>query len=221
MGEIEAFRLFYEQIPEVTKAFPKLSKSNSPNGITILKGEVDLIDEFGIWRDSFDIEIHPTELFPYRFPAVFETGGKIPKNIDWHVFESSGKCCIRVGAEEAFICKNGISLIEFVTMEVLPYFFNQTFRRLNGFFIRERSHGLLGAVEFYLEKMREADIFKMIKYLEFICTCKEPGRTSLCFCGSGLKYRKCHRDRFRIMHSIGISIVIQDLTELKDVLNRH
>lgn len=219
MGGIEANMLFESEIGTVLEKFPKLLSTVS-SGIKILKGEVDLIDEFGNLRDTYEIEIHPVSKFPERFPYVFETGGRLPHNADWHVFESDGHCCIKVEPEEILICKRGITLLSFIEKQVLPYFFNQTFRRLNGYFITERSHGLIGIIEYYQEIFDQKNILKLIKLMEFVLNNEEPNRVSMCFCGAKNKFRKCHRDTFRMLHEIGIPNVKIHLILIKELLKK-
>lgn len=219
MGSIEANSLFESEIAAVLEKYPKLLSTTS-TGITILKGEIDLVDEFGKYRDTYSIEVHPVSKFPYRFPYVFETGGRLPRNVDWHVFETDGHCCIKVEPEEILICKPGITLLSFIEQQVMPYFFNQTFRRLNGYFINERSHGLIGVIEYYQEIFYEKNIPKLIRLMEFVLNNEEPNRVSMCFCGAKNKYRKCHRDTFRVIHEIGIFNVKLHLILIKELLKR-
>lgn len=138
-GHIE----FEKQVNEALLVFPSLSFMEK-DGIPRVKGQIDLLSSDGAFIDQYDVEIVATERFPKTFPYVFETGGKIPTNYDWHVYETDGHCCIKTNPEEMIICNRGITLVGFIEKEVKPYLFNQTFRRLNGYFYQERSHGLKG-----------------------------------------------------------------------------
>jgi hypothetical protein len=40
---------------------------------------------------------------------------------------------------------------------------------------------------------------------------QEPNRVSVCFCGSHLKYRHCHKTAFRLLKSIDAEQLINDL----------
>jgi hypothetical protein len=203
MGNLAVSNLFDSEMAAVVEKYPKLSIIDA-NGIPILTGEIDLIDEFGDHRDTYSIEVHPVSTYPQRFPYVFETGGRLPRNVDWHVFESDGHCCIKVEPEEILICKRGITLLSFIEQQVIPYFFNQTFRRINGYFINERSHGLLGVMEYYQQLFDEKNISTILRLMHFILRGEEPNRVSLCFCGSGKKYRKCHKGPYKLLHEIGL-----------------
>ncbi|MDR6940846.1 hypothetical protein J2W55_000674 [Mucilaginibacter pocheonensis] len=115
--------------------------------------------------DTYQLEIHSTDQYPSVFPWVFETGGKLPVNIDWHVYDDTGRCCIKVPPEEEVICKKGITLHAFIKDELTPYLFNQTFRRENGYYINERSHGVKGLIEYYCEKLKCNDLPTRLKLL--------------------------------------------------------
>lgn len=219
MGTITANTLFESEIARVLEKYPKLSIFPADN-ITILKGEVDLIDEFGEYRDTYSIEVHPVSEYPQKFPYVFESGGRLPWNADWHVYESDGHCCIKVEPEEILICKRGITLLSFIEKQVMPFFFNQTFRRINGYFINERSHGLLGVIEYYQDIFNEKHIAKLLRLMDFVLDNEEPNRVSICFCGMKNKYRKCHRDAFRLIHEIGIPNVKLHHSLIKELFKR-
>lgn len=219
MGSVSGTELFENEITGVLEKYPKLSV-NSANGKIILKGDIELIDEHGVYRDTYSIEIHPVAAFPFRFPYVFETGGKLPWNVDWHVFENDGHCCIKVEPEEILICKNGITLLNFIEQQVFPYFFNQTFRRINGYYINERAHGLLGIINFYREQFKEKNVQRLIMLMEFVLNNREPNRVSKCFCGTGNKYRKCHKDAYRMLHDIGVETVSIHLVLIKELISK-
>lgn len=218
MGSLELSKIqFQDDIAEVLKKYLGLSII-SHKGEIIISGTIDLIDFKGELRDTYSIEIRPSSAYPYRFPHLIETGGRIPKNIDWHIYEGTGHCCICVEPEELIICKNGITLLSFIDLQVIPFLFNQTFRRVNGYFINERSHGFLGTIEFYMEKLSVSNIYKLVDMLLFISKGEEPERVSLCFCSSGQKYRKCHRNSYRLLKEIDRSHLQNDISKIKELL---
>lgn len=190
-------QLFLAEAYNVVKSYNKLQVVEA-NGKAIISGELNLIDEQGNHHDTYAIEIHPDSNYPNCFPLVFEVGGRIPRNIDWHVFESDGHCCITTYPEEIIACRKGITLHRFIEDQVKPYFYSQTFRRLEGYFLKERSHGFLGDIEFFKEILKTDNIFDIAKWLYFILQRKEPSRNEKeCFCGKKVMYRKCHRDAYR------------------------
>lgn len=191
---------FIEEAKQVNKEYKGLN-IREINGAVVLEGSIHLCEGDEI-LDTYQLQIHASEKYPFSFPFVYETGGKLPINIDWHVYEDTGRCCIKIPPEEKLICKGGISLLGFLKNELVPYLFNQTFRRENGYYINERSHGTKGLIEFYGEKLSTRNVSVIIKLLGFIIYNTEPNRVARCFCGKHEKYRKCHREAFRFLSGI-------------------
>ena len=206
---------FATEAKTIVKLYPKLNLFEK-SGAKILSGEIDLLNDIGEILDTYQLEISPSNQYPFMFPKVFETGGKLPINIDWHVYEDDGRCCIKIPPEETLICSKGITLSDFIKNELIPYLFNQTFRRENGYYINERSHGINGLIEFYGEKLNTNNTSEIIKLLGHILFKNEPDRVALCFCGRNEKYRRCHRDAFRLLCQIKKE---QLLLHLKLIIN--
>ncbi|GAB3719280.1 hypothetical protein GCM10027592_62780 [Spirosoma flavus] len=188
--------LFRQESTKINDRFPSLNYSEEENGHPFIYGEIPLHDSKGGIIDSYSVKIVPTDEYPLKLPFVFETGGRIPINVDWHIFPD-GHCCLMSIPQESFICKKGITLTSFIENEVVPYFYNQKHRELYGYFLKERSHGNKGHIEFFQEKFNTTDLSLIAKMLNFIANKKEPKNTDKCFCGGAAKYKKCHRILFR------------------------
>lgn len=202
---MDGHECFASQVDAVCRQFPKFHTATTEDGRLIISGELDVIDRDGTLWESYQVEIHPTNEFPHRFPLVFETGGKIPRIADWHIYEDSNSCCIGVLPYEILSCKNGITLESFIKTEVIPYFFNQTHRRVEGYYKNgEYAHGLEGIFQFYDNILdTKGDVRKTISMMLFVAKGSRPGRTHDCFCGSKKKFRKCHRAAFDKLEKIG------------------
>lgn len=190
--------LFEKEVTTIHDYFPNLTYSVGENRHPCVIGTIDLKDEEGCLIDTYRIKIKPTVNYPHEFPYVYELDGRIPNNIDWHVYKD-GHCCLKALPEEILICSQGISLSSFIANEVLPYFFNQKHRELYGYFLQERAHGQTGNLEFLYEIFQTTDKSVIRRCMLFIAQRQEPNRVSMCFCGSGKKYRKCHRDTYKLL----------------------
>lgn len=188
-GEIK----FKNEAENIHLYFPELQFIEPIGDTCYISGELVLNDDNGNFVDSYSVKIVSSKNYPENFPLVYEIGGRIPNNIDWHVY-SEGHCCIKATPEEILICRNGITLVEFINTQVKPYFFNQKFRELYGHFLNERSHGPSGHIEFFQEKFKTNNLRLIIKGLIMLYENNIPNRTANCFCGSDLKFRKCHRE---------------------------
>ncbi|WP_113651990.1 SEC-C domain-containing protein [Pedobacter namyangjuensis] len=198
------YKDFIDQISDACSTNPGLT-TFSKDGVPGLRGTIELYDDHHAFVDSYSIAILATDGFPRDFPLVFETGNKIPKNYDWHVYETDGHCCIKTIPEEMLACKKGITLNSFIETEIKPYLFNQTFRRVNGYFYQERSHGLTGWIEYFKEVFKTANPKTIVDGLKFVSKNEKPNRSALCFCGSGIKYRKCHREAYENLSKLSPS----------------
>jgi hypothetical protein len=135
---MDGYQSFVAQLDEGINAFPSL-QINDSGGAKILKGELAVIDKDGKYWEAYGIEIHCSKDFPNEFPQLFETSGKIPRIADWHVHEDTESCGVKIRPEEILRCKAGITVTEYIREEVLPYLFNQTHRRVEGYYITRHS----------------------------------------------------------------------------------
>lgn len=203
---MNAFTIFEKEALIVLEKYKELS-FEIENGIPCVFGDIILHHEFGVLEDKFQIKIIAVSNYPFRFPQVFETGGRIPRNVDWHIFEETGNCCIASPPEEIIICNSGLNLLSFIDNEVKNYFYSQLFRSQNGYFLKERSHGNKGWIEFFEETFMTDNIFNIEFGLNQIIDGKKIDRVSICFCGSGKKYRKCHKKSYDILTKLSITNV--------------
>lgn len=210
--------MFEEQSDEIIIKYPDLEKSQV-NGITILKGSLEIIDSDGRKWDSYQIEIHPKKAFPYCFPTLYEVGEKIPINADWHIYEQNKSCCLTVIQKEIYVCRNGITLLEYIENWVIPYLANQTYRFIHGNYANgEYPHGIKATVVFYQDIFRTIDVREILFYISLILKNIKYSRTDLCFCGSKEKLRKCHKEAFDICVTLSDKILQNDLIILRQYL---
>jgi len=197
--------LFNEQLRIAVKRYPNLKIFQDRDGLSFLRGILDIPNDNNEIVGHFLVEVRCSEKFPLRFPILFETGGEIPNEADWHKYKN-GSCCVTVAANEIIICKNGITVPLFIEKYAIPYFANYIHKRLtreykNG----EYAHGIKGIGQFYESLMKTANRDLWIQYFknvfqELRVKC---GRNDPCFCGSGGKYKHCHLEVFNNLLQIG------------------
>lgn len=204
---------FTEEATEAIRNFPDLRLlSSRENSLPFLKGKISLLDENGVVYDAYQIKIDCSDDYPNSFPFVYETLGRLPHNIDWHVY-GDGHFCICTELEEYIHCVKGITLTTFIQDHIIPYLHNQSFREKQGYFLNERSHGTRGMLEAMRDLLKVQDMGKVYKLINYIYHNDPPSRTAKCFCGSSKKYRYCHREAFQSIKSIGQE-------RLRTVINR-
>lgn len=212
---MNGYSIFEQEAKEVVEKYKELS-FKIEDGVPCIFGSLLLTDEYGVIDDAYQIEIKAVPNYPNKFPSVFEIGGRIPKNYDWHIFEDTGNCCIASPPEEIIICNNGITLVSFIDNQVRNYFYSQIFRNQNGYFLKERSHGAKGWIEFFEETFMTDNIFNIEFGLNQIIQGKKIDRVSTCFCGSGKKYRKCHKKSYDILSKLSLETVNYFLNALRE-----
>lgn len=198
-----SYALFEEQLTIACNQYRQL-KIKERNGEKYLWGTIDVHDVDGNLIQSFFIEIHCGDKFPYGFPQLYEIGGYIPRSIDWHKY-SDDLCCVTVDPIEIIICKNGITLCSFIENHVIPYLANQYYRKEFGAYKAEYAHGSVGLFQAYCDIMKTSDTSLWKRYI--LCALGaykvNLSRNANCFCDSGKKYKHCHMIVFQNLKCIG------------------
>lgn len=212
-----AFEIFIADALKAQKTNPmlllKLDATPELSGTIILK------DGSGFEVDRYEIKIVANSGYPYYFPFVFETGGRIPINADWHVYENDGHLCLCTTTDEYIKTSNGLPLELFIKNELTPYLFNQTFRREKGFFLNEMDHGDKGQLDTLMRLLKTDNIMNVHWLLNQAKEGYQQDRTSHCFCKSGKKYRHCHRDILNTFKNLG-KVKISALIKLVENSNQ-
>ena len=108
-----SYELFVQQLDEVEKSYPKLKRKLTSERY-ILSGQLDIIDANGKLWDNYQVKVHYEDGFPFRFPALYETGNKIPKIGDWHIYEDTLACCVTLKPAAIITCLKGMSVLEYI-----------------------------------------------------------------------------------------------------------
>ncbi len=206
------FRLFHNQLKDAIIKYPNLVITKNLNNTTFLKGVLDIPNDINEIVGNYLIELHCTEKFPYRFPKLFETGGDIPNEADFHKYPD-GSCCITVLPDEILKCKNGINVSLFIEQYAVSYFANQIHKKQTGEYKNgEYAHGINGIIQFYEVLMKTANKDLWAQYFKNAFRNMKTGcsKNSICFCGSRSKYKFCHLKVFNKLKQIGEKQVLND-----------
>lgn len=192
-------------IEEVLSTFPKLNY----NGKELI-GEIDIFDKEDNYCSSFNIKVLLANNYPYEFPILYESGNDIPHIIDRHIGHD-GSCCVCVTQEEDIRKSRGITIKEFMSEYVVPFFANQTYFDLNNgtWANGEYQHGYNGFAQYYQELFHTQDINIILNGFKYFFS-KSLKSYEKCFCGSGLKYKKCHLKTHIEMSKISLERLKED-----------
>ena len=166
--------------------------------------------------ESYEIWIGMKATYPYTEPVVFETGGKIPKVVDRHVFPKSERCCLGVW-EEWLIKETDHSVANFMNTILQSYFVSQNYYEHYGEWpFGERAHDQGAFVESFSEILGVPAVRETVfAYVNILCGDWPKGH-STCPCGSGKKLRNCHHHELLELHQkIPQQIARQMRTRLK------
>jgi len=149
---------------------------------------------------SYEVWIGIQSAYPYVEPVVFETGNKIPKKLERHVFPKSKRCCLGVW-EEWLLKEEDHSVANFMNTILQSYFVSQNYFDLYGEWpFGERAHDETAFVESFAEILNVPPIKETV--LSYVCIlCGDwPKGHSNCPCRSGKRLRDCHHEELMELH---------------------
>jgi hypothetical protein len=145
--------------------------------------------------DAFKVRIDLKRCGEFFAPAVFEIGGRIPKDMARHVNTADGSVCVAL-PEDIWLATRGepMRLSAFLDGPVRSFFLAQLiFDRDGRWPFGDRGHGSVGVCDFYQELLGTRDLRVAGRYVAMLAEPKWH-RQWLCPCGSGEKLRRCHRE---------------------------
>jgi hypothetical protein len=149
--------------------------------------------------DQFEVSIFVAKKFPRLEPLVFETGNRVPREVDRHCY-TNGACC--TGVWDEWLAKNERPTIDtFMEGPVRNFFLSQMYFEIHGRWpFGERSHGDAGIREACAEMLGIKNDEKLIlRYLRVLAGPWPKGHWQ-CPCGSERHIRDCHRIELMKLH---------------------
>jgi len=162
--------------------------------------DFEVTDHEGNHWGTFRASIHFPKTYPKGFPVMVDMSKEFPWEDDWHMSPRNGECCVCGVIENEEVGRHGISVLEFVQKYVLRFYANQVYRKKYGHYKNgEYAHHEEGVWEALEEEFKTKDRVKIRRFLGEMRT--KRGRNDSCFCGSGVKYKKCHLPRIKIIEA--------------------
>lgn len=142
--------------------------------------------------DAYEVRIEFPEDFPLSPPWVFETAGRLPREIDRHVL-SDGHACLEVWP--VWRAQNPTATVRTVLNgPVRNFFLSQSVFQSSGKWpFGEYAHGDAGKREALRDVLRASSTEDKDLLWRAYALVNPPRRQNTCPCGSGRLYRKCHR----------------------------
>ena len=184
----------FTQVAKAVEAHQPELNVSIPKDIIILDGPFVVSGPRGPF-DCYEIIVGVWANFPWEEPIVLETGGRVPKLADRHVFPKKGNCCLGVW-EEWLLTAPDRNFETFLTGCLHDYFVSQSWFEAKGEWpYDQRSHDEEGIIESYAELLGlEENTGVIADHLRLLSRAQGKGHAR-CPCGSGLRLRDCHKDR--------------------------
>jgi hypothetical protein len=195
---------------DLAREFPTLHVVVSGD-LVVLKGAFEVRDGAEV-LDWYSVEIELLPDHPKCLPVVRETGGRIPWVLDPHHVLPNGRACVVL--PDAYWLENAtgeVSLLEYLRGPLHQYFVGQCLVETGDPWPRgEWAHGPKGMFEHYASVFGTQDVWAVCR-LMFAALKPMKGHLS-CPCGSGHRYRRCHRDLvLRIRSRVPLGLVARAL----------
>jgi hypothetical protein len=136
--------------------------------------------------------------YPAALPQVFETAGRIPRNIDDHVYPQTGSLClgsylrlrVKIGAK--------LNILRFADECVVPFLYATTRRQTDGSFVfGELPHGTQGLFQDYQDIFGVSDEGGVLATLRILAAKPSAADRHPCPCGCGRRHALC-QFRYRV-----------------------
>lgn len=201
-------------------------KSTKRNNIVYVNGFLNVINpETKKGYVTYNIEMEIPKSFPFAFPTVYEIGGKFPKNDpdNFHT-NKNGDLCLDVEASEVLKTKHGLSLLKFISNELIP---NLSWRYCVLYEIpfdrKEYKHGEEGIFEFYMSFLKENNVDFLLKTINSFLNPSSVARKKECFCKlNGAKlFKYCHERKAEYLFQIGKTQVLKDYNHMDSFIKNQ
>jgi hypothetical protein len=150
--------------------------------------------------DQYAVLILVAKDFPHREPIVFETGDRIPREVDRHCY-TNGACCTGVW-DEWRVRDNSPTVGAFLEGPVRNFFLSQIYFENHGRWpFGERSHGEAGIREACADLLGIKDDQKLLMHYLRVLAGPWPKGHWQCPCVSSRQIRHCHRDELMALHT--------------------
>lgn len=219
-------RPWFEDDPSALERLERMLRSRYPTlhafiekGVCIVRGTYPVMDS-GRLVDRYELEIALRPDYPTSLPLVWETGGRIPREADRHVFPDAGCLCLGVPLALWMQLKGDFSLPTILDIPVRNFLIgNGLVEKGEPWPHGDRSHGVEGILEFYGDLLGTSDSIAIARFLLSLVKEKVRGHWR-CPCGSGRIIRNCHREAVESLRNVPSEIVAQTGCMILDAV-RH
>jgi hypothetical protein len=189
-------------LTELSTHFPSLIVTIKGRSL-LLRGNLPLaIEDNTVTQYLISAEFPEIEDgFVIRDPIIMELGGRIPRDIDWHIYKN-GTCCLYPPEyfEINYIHGNPIRVIDFINKPLRSYFVSQyVFEQKKEWPFGAYSHGPKGILEYYQDITGVQGIHNIRRLLQLVGHEGHIDGSLKCYCGSR-KINQCHQHFLHVLN---------------------
>jgi hypothetical protein len=212
----------FDLIKDIEKALKTYANLRlDPETVTVSGKFIAFDRSSKIEIEEYDVIIRFPKDYPFRFPIVFESSEKIPRNLSRHI-NNQGNICFCNPQDELSLSRNGITFKWFLDEILNPHLCREYAREYLGYYpTGERSHGTEGIWEGYFDLFETTNKKTVLEELKMILNIRKPGRNSPCYCNSGRKYKTCHEKLEPEVMKVGRQNALKLYEVLKNDYEQH
>jgi hypothetical protein len=186
--------LIHKQFDELAHIYPSMSLFKDAHGYWVVQGDLHFSASYNgtTIEDKFSIILSLPQDYPKSPPTVQETGGRIPKDIDYHVFPRTGNLCLGAPLDVRLKFQENPFLLHFVNKQVISFLFAFSHKECYGKDpFDDLPHGGKGILEYYTQLFNVTSNISAVELLKILAENNYRGHYN-CLCGSGKRLRDCH-----------------------------
>ena len=177
-------------------AHPDMRVRPSPRDLVRLSGTLAFHADFeggAPIQDEYQVQIDVPLDFPKRVPRVQELDGRIPREVDHHVFPSTGVLCLGSPLQLGLVAHRSTDLADFVWRGIVPYLYAASYREQTGgpYPFGELAHGPDGLLDDYARILRLSTPQQASDALRLLGLKRRLANKRPCPCGCGRRLGTC------------------------------
>jgi hypothetical protein len=170
--------------------YPNLHTFINHDGFAQIAGAFPIHDAQGKELDRYSISILLPHSYPKDLPIVYEVGGRIPYNSDFHI-NPDGSACVLIPEDRWRCFPEHAPFLQYLDVPLYNFFLSQTYYAEYGQWpFGQWSHGSQGVSEYYRHLIGSENDQTLHRFL-YILKKNNLKKHYDCPCGSGLQVKKC------------------------------
>jgi hypothetical protein len=192
--EIETIRA------DLFEKYPNLHVFINQDEVVEIAGSFPVLGACGEELDRYSVSIILPKSYPKDLPKVYEVGGRLPHNSNYHI-NNDGSACVLIPDDRWQCFPEGAPFLHYLDVPLRNFFLSQTYYEEKGIWpFGQWSHGKEGVFEYYRWLLGSVDNLTIHRFLHILKK-NNLKKHYDCPCGSGHKIKKCCLTKIRDLRS--------------------